>query len=250
MDKASYSTNRPSSESSNSPDLTQDLVSKEDFDYSKHALRVEHFRNLGLDKELNQVVSDFLQPEEPSSSSEHNSALTKQKATIINSLLDSVARYELKQEQLLEDSVNVTLELMHRPHSTLIIASNLGRAFARNRHTPGLSEKAVNLLLSDWRIYTNREKLFKLVKQHILEDEVYDSEYDQAYRAFTSALNHLHGPTIDAYGWIPGEEIKLGREWFKLTGGFCSKCGSPEAYGTNGGLRCTDVVNCRWWSHH
>lgn len=200
--------------------------------------RVDHLSNLGLEARLKQTLREL--------SVETDQAEWEKIAC--RELLTVVAEHELQQERRVEEAFNLSsLELKRRPHSTASIARNLGIVYANKRNDPSISRSVVKELLAKWEIEVELDKLFEAVNEHIREDRVYDSEANQAIRAFTAALNHLYGATIDARGWIPGDMIKVGRNRFELTGNLCPKCEGPEAYGVGGGFRCADVEGCGWW---
>lgn len=200
--------------------------------------RVDHLSNLGLEARFKQMLREL--------SVETDQA--EWENTACRELLTVVAEHELQQERRAEESFNLSsLELKRRPHSTVSIARNLGTVYANKRNDLSISKSVVEELLAKWEIEADLDKLFEAVNKHIGADRVYDSEANQAIRAFTAALNHLHGATIDARGWIPGDMIRVGRNRFELTGSLCPKCEGPEAYGVGGGFRCADVEGCGWW---
>jgi len=92
------------------------------------------------------------------------------------------------------------------------------------------------------------EKLTVLFFELLRADKVYDSEYAQGCRAMFGVLSELSAETVKHTGWLRSTTVRTKRGIFTLTGDACPRCEvNPECLGVDGGTRCLDVDNCRWW---
>lgn len=127
---------------------------------------------------------------------------------------------------------------------TETLARDLGRQLAKGRMaTPPVTVTSL-LLKHSIEVPAGTSDRIDAV---LLSDTVYDSEEDQAYRAFCAVLMDLFGTETLATGWIENEWVKIGRRSFVTTTEACPECTVNPLCCANGWSQmayCLDIAGC------